>query len=213
MSQEPAPAAATPVPFPRTFREAVAQFFGDGRSAHPLIQFVKYGFAGGLATLVNIIAFTLAAWFLFPCFTADDPILTLLHVTPPPVDESSRALYASYANFTGFIVSDVFCYLVNRRFVFVQAYAGFTQQPTVKHVGRSFVIELPRIVFNKTVASREDQILSVLAEHPKGLSRLEIEMRLNLRRSTTQNTLKKLEQSGKIVKQGTNRATVYLLKI
>lgn len=119
MSQESAPAAATPVPFPRTFREAVAQFFGDGRSAHPLIQFVKYGFAGGLATLVNIIAFTLAAWFLFPCFTADDPILTLLHVTPPPVDESSRALYASYANFTGFIVSDVFCYLVNRRFVFV----------------------------------------------------------------------------------------------
>ena len=75
------------------------------------------------------------------------------------------------------------------------------------------MIELPRIVFNKTVASREDQILSVLAEHPKGLSRLEIEMRLNLRRSMTQNTLKKLEQSGKIVKQETNLATVYLLKI
>ena len=94
-----------------------------------------------------------------------------------------------------------------------QAYAGFTQQPTVKHVGRSFMIELPRIVFNKTVTSREDQILSVLAEHPKGLSRLEIEMRLNLSRSTTLNTLKKLEQSGKIVKQGTNRDTIYLLKV
>lgn len=94
-----------------------------------------------------------------------------------------------------------------------QAYAGFTQQPTVKHVGRSFLIELPRVEFSKTVLSRDDQLLGVLAEHPEGLSRLEIDMRLNLSRSTTLNTLKKLELSGRIVRQGENRDTLYFLKV
>lgn len=92
-----------------------------------------------------------------------------------------------------------------------QAYAGFNQQPLVKHVGRSFVIELPRTEINQSTATREDIVLSILSENIKGLSRTELEKRLGLGRTTVLNLLKKMEQLGLIIKQGENRNTRYRL--
>ena len=38
-----------------------------------LIQFIKYGIAGGLATVVHMFVFFLMAWKVCPALTAKDP--------------------------------------------------------------------------------------------------------------------------------------------
>ena len=107
-----------PIPFPRTFREACRQFFGNGASAHPVVQFLKYGFVGGLATAVNIIAFSAFAWWVFPCVTQDDLVVKLFGLTAPAVEESRRATLATYSNASAWVFANAFCYVLNRIFVF-----------------------------------------------------------------------------------------------
>lgn len=108
------------VPFPRTLGEAWRQFTGDGASAHPLVQFAKYGFVGGLATIVNAISVFLFAWLVFHCVTETDPVVRLLHLTVPPMaDEAARARLANEAAVCAFLIANTFCYILNRKFVFV----------------------------------------------------------------------------------------------
>jgi putative flippase GtrA len=85
---------------------------------HPVVQFIKYGIVGGMSTGVHIVTFFFAAWQIFPCLTANDIAVKLLGITVTPMSESVRALYALYCNIIGFCVSNVFCYLLNRIFVF-----------------------------------------------------------------------------------------------
>ncbi len=110
------------IPFPRSPKEAWRQFTGDGASAHPIIQFVKYAIAGGAATAVNIIVFFLAGWFLFPCLTQDDIVVRVLSkfadVVVPAAQEGARATNAIYCNIAAYFVSNAVCYLLNRAFVF-----------------------------------------------------------------------------------------------
>ncbi len=106
------------VPFPTTFGGFVRQFSGGGADAHPLIQFAKYGVVGALATAVNVIAFSLFAWKVFPCVTAADPIVRLFGVAAPEVDESLRASRTVWSNICAFVPANVFCYVLNRVFVF-----------------------------------------------------------------------------------------------
>ncbi|MGI6495185.1 MAG: GtrA family protein [Kiritimatiellia bacterium] len=110
------------VPFPRTPAEAWRQFIGDGASAHPIVQFAKYAVAGGIATAVNILAFFLAGWFLFPCLTETDPLVRLLsrfaEVVLPAVGDGVRATHTVYCNIVAYFVSNTVCYLLNRFFVF-----------------------------------------------------------------------------------------------
>lgn len=86
--------------------------------APPLVQFVKYGMAGGIATATHVLTFFLAGFFLFPCVSAEDPLVKLFHLVPPAVDEALRARHAVYSNIIGFFVSNTVCYLINRMFVF-----------------------------------------------------------------------------------------------
>ncbi len=106
------------VPFPRTASEMVRQFFGRSGTAHPLVQFFKYAAVGVFATLVNIAVFSVCAWRVFPCVTADDFVVKLFGLVPPAIDEAARARLAAYCNVAGFVVADVVCYLINRAFVF-----------------------------------------------------------------------------------------------
>ena len=117
MSENPAAPAAR-VPFPRTIPELFRQFFGRSGTAHPVVQFCKYAVVGVLATLVNIAVFSVFAWRVFPCITADDFVVRLFQLVPPEIDEAARARLAAYCSVAGFVVSDVFCYLINRAFVF-----------------------------------------------------------------------------------------------
>ena len=111
-------AATGAVPFPRTVREAARQFFGDGASAHPVVQFAKYVFVGGLATAVNIVAFSAFAWWVFPCVTQDDLVVRLFGLAAPAVDEARRATLAVYSNASAWVFANAFCYVLNRMFVF-----------------------------------------------------------------------------------------------
>ena len=106
------------VPFPKTAREALRQFFGDGASAHPLVQFAKYALVGGLATAVNIVAFSAFAWWVFPCVTQDDLVVRLFGLTAPAVDEARRATLATWSNASAWVFANAFCYVLNRIFVF-----------------------------------------------------------------------------------------------
>lgn len=106
------------VPFPKTAREFFRQFFGGGADAHPLVQFAKYGIVGAMATIVNVVAFSLFAWKVFPCVTAEDPIVKLFGVAAPVVDESLRAARTTWSNACAFVPANVFCYILNRIFVF-----------------------------------------------------------------------------------------------
>ncbi len=86
--------------------------------APPLVQFVKYGLAGGVATAAHILTFFLAGFLLFPCVTADDPLVRLFGLAAPAVEEALRARYAVYSNIIAFFVSNTVCYIINRLFVF-----------------------------------------------------------------------------------------------
>lgn len=105
-------------PFPRSISEARAQLLGDGASAHPAVQFFKYAFAGGLATAVHIVTFSVLAWFVFPCVTEGDLVVKVFGLTPPAVDEALRARLATYSNAGAWVASNCFCYALNRAFVF-----------------------------------------------------------------------------------------------
>jgi putative flippase GtrA len=48
------------------------------RDSHPVIQFIKYGVAGGIATIVDVAMFFLLALFVIPAMTEDDSLLRLL---------------------------------------------------------------------------------------------------------------------------------------
>lgn len=86
--------------------------------APPLVQFLKYGLAGGMATTVHILTFFVCGFYLFPCVTDQDPVVRWLGLTAPLVAESLRARHAIYSNLVAFFVSNTFCYLINRLYVF-----------------------------------------------------------------------------------------------
>ena len=47
-----------------------------GLEAGPLVQFIKYGISGGLATFVHIVLFHLIAWRIFPSLQENDFLLS-----------------------------------------------------------------------------------------------------------------------------------------
>ena len=86
--------------------------------APPFVQFVKYGLAGGVATATHILTFFAAGFLLFPCVSADDPLVKLFGLAAPLVDEALRARNAVFSNLVAFMVSNAVCYIINRLFVF-----------------------------------------------------------------------------------------------
>ena len=89
----------------------------------PFWQFVKYGAIGVMATLVHTGVFYVLASTCFCCLTSDDVAVRYLGL-PAAVfsgDEAwyvSRGMLASYATAVGFFLANVFCWLMNRWFVF-----------------------------------------------------------------------------------------------
>lgn len=89
-----------------------------GKEAGPLAQFIKYGVAGGLATLTYIILFFGLGWRLLPCLSADDIMVRLLGVAPVVVEEGSRALNAALSAVVAFLFANAVAYVLNILFVF-----------------------------------------------------------------------------------------------
>lgn len=100
--------------------------------ASPLMQFIKYAIVGGLSTGVHILTFYFFAWCIFPALQANDHLVWLLRkflpFLPPPghhrvelapgEEDRLRARNAVICNIFAFFASNVFCYILNRLFVF-----------------------------------------------------------------------------------------------
>ena len=85
----------------------------------PFWQFVKYGVIGVLATLVQTAFFYLLATTCLKCLTVDDVAVRLLGFSSAEgLTDGVRAFRFSLATSVGFVVANVFCWLMNRWFVF-----------------------------------------------------------------------------------------------
>ncbi len=87
-----------------------------GKDAGHAAQFIKYGMAGGMATLTHICIFFLLGWRLLPCLTENDIMVRLLRVAP--VVAEHRAMNAAIATVLAFTVANAVAYLLNVLFVF-----------------------------------------------------------------------------------------------
>ena len=81
-------------------------------------QLVKYGVVGVMSTCVQIVVFSLLAATLLPCLGPDDVAVKYLGLPSVEVSSAVRAFRACAATAAGFVVSNVFCWVMNRLFVF-----------------------------------------------------------------------------------------------
>ena len=89
----------------------------------PFWQFVKYGAIGVMATLVQTGVFYILASTCLMCLTADDVAVRYLGLPPAAFTGqeawyASRGMLAAYATAVGFFLANVFCWVMNRWFVF-----------------------------------------------------------------------------------------------
>jgi len=83
-----------------------------------IIQFIKYGLAGGLATITHIIIFHLIAWKIFPCLQARDHAVRFFKLSIREVNDATRARYSMISNFIGFLIANMVAYITNILWVF-----------------------------------------------------------------------------------------------
>jgi putative flippase GtrA len=89
-----------------------------GRQHSPLVQFIKYAIAGGIATVVHIILFYAGAVMLMPALSPGDPVAKLLHLHVPLLTDDIRARNYTIDYVVAFIFSNLTAYLINIFWVF-----------------------------------------------------------------------------------------------
>ncbi len=83
-----------------------------------LLQFIKYAFAGGVATLTHIVIFHLIAWKIFPSLQAKDHAVRFFKLTIRDVNVTTRARNSMIGNFLAFLIANMVAYILNILFVF-----------------------------------------------------------------------------------------------
>ena len=86
--------------------------------AGPFAQFVKYGVIGVASTCVQTGIFYVLAATVLRCLGPDDWAVRLAGLPAVELADSVRAFRAAVATAGGFVVANVFCWLMNRWFVF-----------------------------------------------------------------------------------------------
>ena len=86
--------------------------------AGPFWQFVKYGVIGVMATCVQTGVFYVLAATCLKCLGPGDWAVRFLGLPSVELSDSARALYFGVDTAVGFIIANVFCWLMNRWFVF-----------------------------------------------------------------------------------------------
>src|SRR5664280_275890 len=89
-----------------------------GRQHGPLVQFIKYAIAGGIATAVHICLFYFFAMKLLPALNQHDALAGLMHLHVPEVSDAIRARNSVIDNLAAFIFSNLTAYLINITWVF-----------------------------------------------------------------------------------------------
>lgn len=86
--------------------------------AHPFVQFVKYGLAGGLATAVDMGLTFLLGWLVFPALKPDELLVRILGLHVEPIDIATRAVNFRINSGIAFLFSNLTAYIMNVMFVF-----------------------------------------------------------------------------------------------
>lgn len=90
----------------------------DARKKH-LLQFIKYGISGGVATLVHLTVFYVMAIWVLPALAGDDPVYRFLGKGAPEVmADAVRAKRAALDNGAAFILSNLTAYILSVLWVF-----------------------------------------------------------------------------------------------
>ena len=97
-------------------RSFLRQF--KGRQHGPLVQFIKYAIAGGIATAVHISLFYFCAVKLLPALNHNDALAGLFHLRVSEVSDVVRARNSVIDNLVAFIFSNLTAYLINITWVF-----------------------------------------------------------------------------------------------
>ncbi len=89
----------------------------------PFLQFIKYGVIGVMSTMVQYAVFFLLAATCLKCLAADDVAVRLLgfpsaEFTGGEPWYATRGMIAAVATGIGFVVANLFCWVMNRMFVF-----------------------------------------------------------------------------------------------
>ncbi len=84
----------------------------------PFWQFVKYSVIGVMSTCVQLAVFYALAATCLPCLKADDWAVRCLGLRAADIADAVRAWRFAAATAGGFAVANVFCWLMNRWFVF-----------------------------------------------------------------------------------------------
>jgi putative flippase GtrA len=84
----------------------------------PFAQFLKYGVTGALSTCVQMIGFYMLAATCLKCLGSDDWAVRFAGLSAVEISDGLRAFRAAVATAAGFTVANVFCWLMNRLFVF-----------------------------------------------------------------------------------------------
>jgi putative flippase GtrA len=95
----------------------VNQYFAN--EAGNILQFVKYGISGCIATLTHIAVFHLVAWKMFFALQEDDWFVRFMHVPVQALDDRTRSRNSMKGNGVAFLVSNLVAYLINIYWVFV----------------------------------------------------------------------------------------------
>ncbi|MFW2367043.1 MAG: GtrA family protein [Desulforhopalus sp.] len=83
-----------------------------------VIQFIKYGLAGGLATLTHIVIFHLIGWKLFPALQEKDHAVRFFKLKIREVNDYTRARNSMVGNCLAFLVANMVAYITNVLWVF-----------------------------------------------------------------------------------------------
>ena len=81
-------------------------------------QFVKYGAIGVMSTCVQMVVFYVLAATALKCLGPDDWAVRFLGLPAVSITAGVRAFRAAIATAIGFTVANIFCWLMNRLFVF-----------------------------------------------------------------------------------------------
>lgn len=100
-------------------KKLLTQFLSDKENR--LVQFIKYGLCGGIATVVDMAIFFLFAWLVFPAMTESDPFAKLIvwiGGNIEAVSETVRVRNYWIDKIICFLFSNYAAYLLNVLFVF-----------------------------------------------------------------------------------------------
>ncbi|HBA85338.1 MAG TPA: hypothetical protein DCZ95_14725 [Verrucomicrobia bacterium] len=87
-------------------------------NAGPLVQFIKYALAGGVATAVDVCIFYTLSWKFLPAMKDNDPVARLLKLKIKPIDDQTRSRRFIINTAIAFCFSNLTAYLINIFWVF-----------------------------------------------------------------------------------------------